>query len=333
MFILTLFPIPYHDFYVKTHRECEHTYIYSQLVVAFMWLRCFFLIRCVLNYCMFTTAYSKYLCWSYGFSADTRFTLKCWMMRNPTQSIFGLLVTTIFTFAYLLRICELPNFSQNNESEVKLQDYMNALWCIVITLTTVGYGDISPSTLLGRGVAMATALWGAFLLSLIVYCLNTAFHLTYDQDSALSKIRLANIAADTIKKSIKLFVAKKRYVKERIKQDFGPGEYPEFCHLLAVEEAKSGTFVNMRDQINNEDNYSDDAQNFQIPVYEKSAQSSHDGLSDISLIFAERDNGVDASKLAMDCLLAFQEMTNTLMEFKKERSRHNTLIYNNSGRK
>lgn len=65
---------------------------------------------------------------------------------------------------------------------------------------------------------MASALWGAFLISQIVLKANDALNLSYDQDSTMRKIRLTNKAADTIKKSIKLFVAKKRYVKERVKR-------------------------------------------------------------------------------------------------------------------
>ena len=123
MAILCLFPLPYYDFYVKTHRSCSSEYIYSQLVVAFMWLRCFFLLRSILNYHIYTTEYSKYMCQSYGINADTRFTLKCWLKANPIHGVFGMLFFTIFSFAYLLRIFELPNFSTGSESKVGLQSF------------------------------------------------------------------------------------------------------------------------------------------------------------------------------------------------------------------
>ena len=249
------------------------------------------------------------------------------MTANPVYSIAGMLSFTIFSFAYLLRIFELPNFSTSNESNVGLQSFSNALWCIVITLTTVGYGDISPSTFLGRGVAMASALWGAFLISQIVLRANDALNLSYDQDSTMRKIRLTNKAADTIKKSIKLFVAKKRYVKERVKSKYGPGEYPHFCYLLALEEEKSGTFVNSH--VHTEHSK---IENFKIPDYSESSHNSEND-SEVSQVFKERDKVVDSAKLARDCLIAFKELNTTLMEFKRERSSHNTLLYNNSGRK
>ena len=171
-----------------------------------MWLRLFFLVRCCMNYsCVYSGAYSKYLCWSYGFSSDTRFSIKCYIKRDPFKSINILLFGTIFSLAYILRIFELPNFSMSADSKSGLQVYVNSVWCIVVTLTTVGYGDISPSTQLGRLVAMVAALWGAFLISIIVYCTTIAFTNSHEQDLALNQIRLSEKAAITLQKSFKLF--------------------------------------------------------------------------------------------------------------------------------
>jgi hypothetical protein len=59
-----------------------------------------------------------------------------------------------------------------------LDPYFNSVWCIVITMTTVGYGDIAPATLPGRCVAMIAALWGAFLISLLVVTMSSFFDLS-----------------------------------------------------------------------------------------------------------------------------------------------------------
>mmetsp|Transcript_16179 Transcript_16179/g.25062 ORF Transcript_16179/g.25062 Transcript_16179/m.25062 type:complete len:109 (-) Transcript_16179:1080-1406(-) len=52
-------------------------YYFSEFQTAFMWIRIFFLIRSIFNYSIYTDAYSKKLCKTYGFSAGVRFTFKC----------------------------------------------------------------------------------------------------------------------------------------------------------------------------------------------------------------------------------------------------------------
>ena len=105
-------PLPFYDSYVIAHPGCPALYLYSQVIVAFMWLRLYFLVRCILNYtCTYSGAYQKYLCWSFGFTSDTRFIIKCYIKNSPFKSICILLFGTIFGLAYVLRIFELPNFS------------------------------------------------------------------------------------------------------------------------------------------------------------------------------------------------------------------------------
>lgn len=53
------------------------TYLFSEMILAVMWFRVYFLVRSIFNYSIYTDAYSKKLCQTYGFSANVRFTFKC----------------------------------------------------------------------------------------------------------------------------------------------------------------------------------------------------------------------------------------------------------------
>lgn len=53
--------------------------------------------------------------------------------------------------------------------------YGNALWWSFVTITTVGYGDISPSTTFGRILASILMLVGIGFLSMLTGTISTFF--------------------------------------------------------------------------------------------------------------------------------------------------------------
>ena len=51
----------------------------------------------------------------------------------------------------------------------------NSIWNVIITMTTVGYGDIYPKTTMGRLVGVIVAMWGLFLVSMFTVTLSNLF--------------------------------------------------------------------------------------------------------------------------------------------------------------
>ena len=45
-------------------------------------------------------------------------------------------------------------------------------WMTVVTMTTMGYGDFCPYTILGRVIAVLCGIWGAFIVSVMVVVLT-----------------------------------------------------------------------------------------------------------------------------------------------------------------
>lgn len=46
------------------------------------------------------------------------------------------------------------------------------MWNMIITMTTVGYGDVYPKSHMGRMIGIIIAFWGVFYVSLFVVALT-----------------------------------------------------------------------------------------------------------------------------------------------------------------
>jgi len=67
------------------------------------------------------------------------------------------------------------------------QSFFDALWWSIVTCTTVGYGDISPSTALGRVIAVVLMIFGIGFISMLTGTITTYFS---------NKINIISIATE-----------------------------------------------------------------------------------------------------------------------------------------
>jgi hypothetical protein len=81
-----------------------------------------------------------------------------------------LLLGVTFFFGLAIRILERDYLDTG--CIVDLSQLTNAMWLVIITMTTVGYGDAYPSTPGGRFVVALAAVLGMILTSLVVVALS-----------------------------------------------------------------------------------------------------------------------------------------------------------------
>ena len=51
--------------------------------------------------------------------------------------------------------------------------YISSIWTIILTLTTVGYGDFYPRTFIGRLIIFIVCIWGMCIVSIMVVSLHS----------------------------------------------------------------------------------------------------------------------------------------------------------------
>eukprot|EP00349_Pseudokeronopsis_sp_Brazil_P007586 CAMPEP_0202967452 /NCGR_PEP_ID=MMETSP1396-20130829/12292_1 /ASSEMBLY_ACC=CAM_ASM_000872 /TAXON_ID= /ORGANISM="Pseudokeronopsis sp., Strain Brazil" /LENGTH=247 /DNA_ID=CAMNT_0049692473 /DNA_START=937 /DNA_END=1680 /DNA_ORIENTATION=- len=80
-------------------------------------------------------------------------------------------------------------------------------------MTTVGYGDVYAVSPFGRVISIMNALWGAFVISLLVGSISNIFELSDDQKHAIAEITNSKSAAASIRHSVQYFNAKTQHLK------------------------------------------------------------------------------------------------------------------------
>jgi len=85
--------------------------------------------------------------------------------------------------------------AERGSADGNISTYPQALWWAVVTITTVGYGDLYPSTTSGRFVALALMIGGIGLIGFVTGSLATWIVERISTDERPSQVTRADLAA------------------------------------------------------------------------------------------------------------------------------------------
>jgi voltage-gated potassium channel len=95
----------------------------------------------------------------------TRFLREPVSIRNAVSVIVGGTAVVVGIAALMMRTFDRSEFSHTGR----------ALWWAVQTVTTVGYGDVTPRHTSGRIIATAVMLWGVAFLAILTAAITSTF--------------------------------------------------------------------------------------------------------------------------------------------------------------
>ena len=106
-------------------------------------------------------------------------TLKASLRELFTLIAFLNIGTAIFGF--------LVYSAERLDPDTQFEDATDGFWWAAITMTTVGYGDLIPRTIIGRSVAVTCIIAGLVLTSLCIPIVSGNFLLYSQNAKALAK--------------------------------------------------------------------------------------------------------------------------------------------------
>ena len=116
------------------------------------------------------------------------FFLKTWLKDNPFQAMLLAITALLFTCSYMVYLAERTHPVNCDEPSGKFSTYFNSIWLIIVTVFTVGYGDIAPQTDLGRTIAIIAALCGLILSATLIGLVHQYLTLNNDEANVLKFI-------------------------------------------------------------------------------------------------------------------------------------------------
>ena len=109
------------------------------------------------------------------------FATKLLMSEQPVRCVIFVSLVFCFSAGYWLKVVE-------GGINSRFESYLDCMWCLVITFWTIGYGDLFPTTLLGRFVAVITGFLGIVTAAIITATLANGMQFSVKEFFAKSAL-------------------------------------------------------------------------------------------------------------------------------------------------
>lgn len=105
--------------------------------------------------------------------------------------ILGILSTVVLGIQiFIFESVALGSFEDNPDNQYI--HFWNGLWTAILTMTTIGYGDIFPISHFGRAVSIAACIFGSFLFSVMTLLVENMISMDEEESKIYNAIENKN---------------------------------------------------------------------------------------------------------------------------------------------
>ena len=191
------------------------------ILTTLMLLRVYIVFRIVRVYSRWANDHADECCQTFGCSSNTLFVLKSLFKERPFLTLGVSMCLSITIFGMATRTFERP-YNDDNGRKMDFDYVWNAMWMIVITMTTVGYGDFYPQTHMGRFVVVIACFCGVFLVSMMVVTLTESSEFSKSERRAyeiLSRLKAKDESKHFAERAVKEAMLYYRMKRQGVKKE------------------------------------------------------------------------------------------------------------------
>jgi hypothetical protein len=155
--------------------EFKTLYSSNDLLVIAMLFRMFQVLRCYLDLYGLASVNLVEIGKRYNTEVTTLLMVKVLLKRHPFKFLAFFTMSMLTFFAYGISLFERP-------TDLDFQYFRNCLWVAIVTWTTIGFGDVYPTTDPGRITACLCCAVALVNLSLLVMAVQDTFQMTKKEE-------------------------------------------------------------------------------------------------------------------------------------------------------
>ena len=136
--------------------------VHVNVLGVFMFIRCYLLLRLLRNHNGTYSPHSRFLGYLHGVRVNgANYSIKYMFRQMPLQWISYIFTLLMVVTTVALTIIERPGATNG----VGVSSYLDGLWLTLITISTVGYGDLHPESYFGRFILLLGGVFGGAVIT------------------------------------------------------------------------------------------------------------------------------------------------------------------------